>query len=88
MKSNGKKFVSALLVVAAVVAGGYGVARAVCIAPSAEQKAFDDRWAKRRAEFDKEYNEVRQEGARIRQKFNDCKTVSDDELRAAVAKDL
>lgn len=88
MKNNGKKFAAALLMVAAVVAGGYGVARAVGIAPSAAQKAFDDRWAKRRLEFDKEYNAVKQESNRIKQKFNNCKTLSDDELHAHVARDL
>ena len=53
-----------------------------------KREVFEERFAKRKAEFEKEYNEVRQQNERIRQKFNNCREPSEEELRAAIAREL
>lgn len=94
MKNKGKKY-AMLLVLAVAVAGGYGAARETFAATFAEQpqqeqslrrSAFEEQIARERAEFDKEYNEVKKMCDRIDQKFRDCREASEEELRAAVTK--
>ncbi len=53
-----------------------------------KREAFEKRVAKKEAEFDKKYNEVRQRNEQIRQKFNNCREPSEEELRAAIAREL
>lgn len=52
-----------------------------------KRDAFDKRFAERTARFDKEYNEVKQKCEQIREKFRNCRTPSEEELRAAIAKE-
>ena len=63
----------------------------VCISNQPEEQekrdAFDKRFAERKARFDKEYNEVKQQGEEIKKEFRDCGTPSEEELRAAIAKE-
>ena len=62
-----------------------------CISNQPEEQgkrdAFDKRFAERKARFDKEYTEVKQQGEEIKKKFRDCRTPSEEELRAAIAKE-
>lgn len=55
---------------------------------SEKREAFEKRLAEKRAKFEREYNEVKERNDEIREKFDQCRDVSEEELRAHIANNL
>ena len=84
MKNKGIKLAAVLILVAIAMTGSYG---GIEQEEYEKQKAFEERLAKDEAEFERKYNEVKQANDTIRVKFNQCKEVSETELRELLAKE-
>ncbi len=89
MKHSAKKLAFALSILSAVTAGGYVSARAVDDAPQQEkQQAFEEHLAQKEAEFERNFNAVKQQNDELRRKFDNLPSSSEAEVRAAVAQSL
>ena len=84
MKSKGKKLAAALILAAMAMAGSYG---GIELEEYEQQKAFAEHLAKKEAEFERKYNEIKQANDAMRAKFDQCKEVSEMELRELLAKE-
>ena len=88
MKTRGKKLAVALII-ATAVAGGYVSARALDAAPQQEkQQAFEEHLAQKEAEFERNFNAVKQQNDELRRKFDNLPSSSEAEVRAALAQSL
>lgn len=89
MKHRAKKLALALSIVFAVTAGGYVSAREVDDAPQQEkQQAFEEHLAQKEAEFERNFNEVKQQNDELRRKFDSLPQSSESEIRDALARSL
>ena len=92
MKHRAKKLALALTIISAVNVGGYVSARVLDAAPSAaqqeKQKAFEEYLAQKEAEFEQEFNEVKQRNDELRREFDSLPKSSEAEVRSAVAQSL
>ena len=89
MKHSVKKLALALTIVSAVTVGGYVSARALDAAPRHEkQQAFEEHLAQKEAEFERNFNAVKQQNDELRRKFDNLPSSSEAEVRAAVAQSL
>ena len=93
LPSKGKQLALTLAIVSALTVGGYAGARALDVAPSVarqekseKQKAFEEQLAKKEAEFERKYNEVKLQNDEIRRKFDSLPKTSEAEVRSAVAR--
>ena len=89
----------AALVVSTALALGYAHAAGDAAIPSSrpqmgiqekseKQRAFDEHFAKKKAEFEKEYNEVKRRNDEIRQKVDNLRNATREEALADLAKGL
>ena len=53
-----------------------------------KQRAFDEHFAKRKAEFEKEYNEIKRRNDEIRQKADNLRDATKEEVLADLARRL
>lgn len=87
MYNKAKKLALALTIISAVTAGGYVSARA--LAPQQEkQTAFEEHLAQKEAEFERNFNEVKQQNDELRRKFDSLPQSSESEIRDALARSL
>ena len=84
MKNKGKKLAAALILTAIVMTGSYG---GIEQEEYEQQKAFTEHLAKKQSEFEQTYNEIKQANDAMRAKFDQCKDVSETELRELLAKE-
>ena len=84
MKNKGKKLAAALILAAMAMAGSYG---GIEQEEYEQQKAFAEHLAKKEAEFEQKYNEIKQANDAMRAKFDQCKEVNETELRELLAKE-
>ena len=84
MKNKGKKLAAALILTAIVMTGSYG---GIEQEEYEQQKAFAEHLAKKEVEFELKYNEIKQANDAMRAKFDQCKEVSETELRELLAKE-
>ena len=84
MKSKGKKLAAALILTAIVMTGSYG---GIEQEEYEQRKAFEEHLAEKEAEFERKYNEIKQANDAMRAKFDQCKDVSETELRELLAKE-
>ena len=85
MKNIGKMLAAALILVAIVMPGSYG---GIEQEEYEQRKAFEEQLAEKEAEFRQKYNEIKQRNDAIRAKFDQCREVSETELRELLAKKL
>ena len=94
MYSKAKKLALALTIISAVTAGGYVSARGLNVVPVAQQeksekqKAFEEHLAQKEAEFERNFNEVKQQNDELRRKFDSLPQSSESEIRDALARSL
>ena len=90
MKHSVKKLALALTIVSAVTVGGYVSARALDAAPPQQEKqqAFEEHLAQKKAEFERNFNEVKQQNDELRRKFDSLPQSSESEIRDALARSL
>lgn len=84
MKNKGKKLAAALILAAMAMTGSYG---GIEQEEYEQQKAFAEHLAKKQSEFEQTYNEIKQANDAMRAKFDQCKDVSETELRELLAKE-
>ena len=85
MKNIGKMLAAALILAAIVMPGSYG---GIEQEEYEQRKAFEEQLAEKKAEFWRKYNEIKQRNDAMRSKFDQCKEVSETELRELLAKEL
>ena len=79
----------ALTIVSAVTVGGYVSARALDDAPQQEkQQTFEEHLAQKEAEFERNFNAVKQQNDEFRRKFDSLPQSSESEIRDALARSL
>lgn len=89
MYSKAKKLALALTIVSAVTVSGYVSARALNAAPQHEkQTTFEEHLAQKEAEFERNFNAVKQQNDELRRKFDNLPSSSEAEVRAALAQSL
>ena len=84
MKSKGKKLAAALILAAMAMTGSYG---GIELEEYEQQRAFAEHLTKKEAEFERKYHEIKQANDAMRAKFDQCKEVSETELRELLAKE-
>ena len=85
MKNKGIKLAVALMLVAIAMTGSYG---GIEQEEYEQQKAFAEELAKKKAEFNRKYNEVKKKNDALRAKFDQCKEVSETEWRGLLAREF
>ncbi len=84
MKNKGIKLAAVLILAAIAMTGSYG---GIEREEYERQKAFAEHLAEKEAEFERNYNEIKQANDAMRLKFDQCKEVSKTELRELLAKE-
>ena len=84
MKNKGLKLAAALILAAIAMTGSYG---GIEQEEYEQQKAFAEHLAKKEAEFERKYHEIKQANDAMRAKFDQCREVSKTELRELLAKE-
>ncbi len=84
MKNKGIKLAAVLILAAIAMTGSYG---GIEQEKYEQQKAFAEHLAEKEAEFEQNYNEIKQANDAMRAKFDQCKKVSDAELRKLLARE-